>query len=110
MKYREIKKAIPQTTEARPQVQETVRSILEKVHQEGDRAIAYYEKKFDQYEPETFLFQRKKPPLQKINCPVILLMKLIIPLRELHHLPGFKETVLLNLKRSYTPAKLSVKN
>jgi histidinol dehydrogenase len=53
MKYLVIKKAIRQAKADQHQVQETVRSILEKVHQEGDRALAYYEKKFDNYEPET---------------------------------------------------------
>jgi len=42
MQYRETKKATPHTNETQPQVQETVLSILKKVRQEGDRAIAYY--------------------------------------------------------------------
>ena len=43
MQYREIKKAVARTKEAQPQVQETVLSILQKIRQEGDRALAYYE-------------------------------------------------------------------
>jgi len=69
MQYREIKKANPQTIETRPQVQEAVRSILEKVREEGDRAIAYYEKKFDHYEPETFLVPEAEAVRAKDNLP-----------------------------------------
>jgi sulfopropanediol 3-dehydrogenase len=69
MKYREIKKAIPQTSETQPQVQETVLSILEKVREEGDRAIAYYEKEFDHYEPETFLVSEEEAARAKDNLP-----------------------------------------
>jgi len=69
MKHREIKKANPQTSETQPQVQEAVRSILEKVRQEGDQALAYYEKKFDQYEPETFLVSEEEAERAKDNLP-----------------------------------------
>ncbi len=65
MQYHEIKKAVPHTSETQPQVQEAVSSILEKVRQEGDRAIAYYEKKFDHYEPETFLVSEEDTCLVK---------------------------------------------
>ena len=69
MKHREIKKANPQTSETQPQVQEAVRSILEKVRQEGDQALAYYEKKFDRYEPETFLVSEEEAERAKDNLP-----------------------------------------
>ena len=69
MQYCEIKKATPRTNETQPQVQETVLSILEKVRQEGDRAIAYYEKKFDNYEPETFLISEEEAVLAKNKLP-----------------------------------------
>lgn len=69
MQYREIKKAAPHTKEAQHQVQETVSSILEKVHQEGDRALAYYEKKFDNYEPETFLVSEKETEAARKKLP-----------------------------------------
>ncbi|MBW2202447.1 MAG: histidinol dehydrogenase, partial [Deltaproteobacteria bacterium] len=69
MQYHEIKKAVPHTSETQPQVQEAVSSILEKVRQEGDRAIAYYEKKFDHYEPETFLVSEEEAVRAKDKLP-----------------------------------------
>ncbi len=69
MQYREIKKATPHTNETQPQVQATVLSILEKVRQEGDLAIVYYEKKFDHFEPETFLVSEQEAALAKSKLP-----------------------------------------
>lgn len=54
MSYREIKKADKQVELDQQKLQETVRTILGKVQREGDAAIGYYEKKFDNFEPETF--------------------------------------------------------
>jgi histidinol dehydrogenase len=55
MYYKEIKKEVPVTEADIRQLQEVVRSILEDVREEGDNAIRYYEKKFDDFEPESFL-------------------------------------------------------
>jgi len=55
MSVKELKKEVPVTEADVRQLQETVRSILEKVKKEGDEALRYYEKKFDGFEPESFL-------------------------------------------------------
>ena len=60
MYYTEIKKARPVTEEDVRQLQETVGAILQKVKKEGDHALKYYEKKFDNYEPESFLVTPKE--------------------------------------------------
>ena len=70
MYYKEIKKEVPVTEADIRQLQEVVRSILEDVRDEGDNAIRYYEKKFDDFDPESFLVtpeeaakaQSKLPP------------------------------------------------
>jgi histidinol dehydrogenase/sulfopropanediol 3-dehydrogenase len=54
MYYREIKKAKPVTEEDIRQLQRSVSAILKKVKKEGDKALRYYAKKFDKYEPATF--------------------------------------------------------
>jgi len=69
MAYREIKKAARQVEQVQQQVEETVRSILEKVRQEGDGAIAYYEKKFDNFEPETFRVSEEEAVASKAKLP-----------------------------------------
>jgi len=55
MYYTDIKKEVPVTEADIRQLQEVVRSILEDVREEGDNAISYYEKKFDDFAPESFL-------------------------------------------------------
>lgn len=69
MPYREIKSASLPPRETLPQLQDTVRSILEKVRREGDRAIAYYEKEFDHYEPETFFVSEDEAARAKDKLP-----------------------------------------
>lgn len=55
MYHRLIKKSEPVTEEDVRRLQETVSSILQQVKDEGDSALRYFEKKFDDYEPSTFL-------------------------------------------------------
>jgi len=64
MYYKEIKKAKPVTEADVRQLQVTVGEILEKVKKEGDRALEYYEKIFDNYEPGSFLI----PPEEAIKA------------------------------------------
>jgi sulfopropanediol 3-dehydrogenase len=54
MYYREIKKAKPVTEEDIRQLQRSVSAILKRVKREGDKALRYYAKRFDKYEPATF--------------------------------------------------------
>ena len=54
MSYREIKSAIAVAEEDVQQLQETVKSILSRVKTEGDSAVRYYEKEFDDFDPPSF--------------------------------------------------------
>ena len=54
MYFREIKSAVPIAEEDVQQLQETVKSILARVKAEGDKAVRYYEKEFDNYDPPSF--------------------------------------------------------
>ena len=54
MYYREIKSAVPVAEADVHQLQQTVKSILARVKTEGDAAVRYYEKKFDNFEPPSF--------------------------------------------------------
>lgn len=60
MDYQEIKKATPVSEQDVQQLRETVREIIEKVHSEGDKALRHYEKKFDHYEPDSFLISAEE--------------------------------------------------
>lgn len=55
MYYRFVKRSQPVTEQDVRQLQETVAAILDRVKHEGDSAVRHYEKKFDNYDPESFL-------------------------------------------------------
>jgi len=69
MYYKNIKKEVPVTEEDIRQLQEVVRSILEDVREEGDNAIRYYEKKFDDFDPESFLVSREEAAKAQDKLP-----------------------------------------
>ncbi len=54
MYYREIKSAVPVAEADVRQLQETVKSILARVKADGDKAVRYYEKEFDNFDPPSF--------------------------------------------------------
>jgi histidinol dehydrogenase len=54
MYYREIKSAVPVAEADVRQLQETVKSILATVKTDGDKAVRYYEKEFDSFDPPSF--------------------------------------------------------
>lgn len=55
MYYRELKSEVPVTPADVRQLQDTVQEILGRVKEEGDSALRFYSKKFDNFEPESFL-------------------------------------------------------
>jgi histidinol dehydrogenase/sulfopropanediol 3-dehydrogenase len=54
MYYRRIKRERPVPEADIRKLRRTVGGILERVKKEGDKALRYYEKKFDRFEPPTF--------------------------------------------------------
>jgi sulfopropanediol 3-dehydrogenase len=74
--FKEIKKETPTTEADIRELQETVRSILEKVKKEGDNALRYYEKKFDNYKPESFLISYEEATKAQKKLPVEVIEEL----------------------------------
>jgi len=106
MQYREIKKANPQTSETQPQVQEAVRSILEKVREEGDRAIAYYERKFDQYEPETFLVSKEEAERAKDNLPGDIVEEIDFSVKRATSFARIQRDSLVEFEKELLPGQI----
>ncbi len=69
MNYRELKKEIPVPEEDVRKLQDTVRTILERVKKEGDTALRDYEKRFDAYEPGSFLITAEQAAKAKAKLP-----------------------------------------
>ena len=69
MYYRTIKEAESVSERDVQKLQETVSSIIEKVKLEGDEALKYYEKKFDDFEPDSFLIEPEEAQKAKDELP-----------------------------------------
>jgi len=69
MYYREIKSAVPVAEADVHQLQETVKSILARVKTEGDNALRYFEKQFDNYDPPSFRISEAQAAKAKAQLP-----------------------------------------
>jgi histidinol dehydrogenase len=76
MYYREIKSAVPVAEEDVQQLQDTVKSILAKVKADGDSALRYYEKKFDNYEPPAFRISAEQAAKAAASLPAEVIEEL----------------------------------
>jgi sulfopropanediol 3-dehydrogenase len=69
MYYQKIKRERPVPEADVRRLQNTVGAILQKVKKEGDRAIRYFEKKFDSYEPRSFRVRQEEAAKAKGLLP-----------------------------------------
>jgi len=69
MNFIEVKKAVPRTEIEIENVQNAVRDIIARVKKEGDEAIRYFEKKFDNYDPPTFRVSAEEAVKAKDKLP-----------------------------------------
>ncbi len=106
MQFREIKRASHQPAkDDQYQLQETVRSILEKVRQEGDRALAYYEKKFDNYEPETFRVSEEKAEAAKHKLPEHIVEEIDLSVERATSFAWIQRESLIEFERELLPGQ-----
>ena len=71
-----IKKSEPAREEDDKQVRDLVGEILAKVKKEGDSALYYYEKKFDDYEPENIRVSKDEMAAAKGKLPLEVIEEL----------------------------------
>jgi sulfopropanediol 3-dehydrogenase len=83
MKY--LKKAIVKPKEDVRKVQDITREILEKVKAEGEAAVRYYSKKFDEWEPKSF----------KISEDEIIKTRKQLPSKEVEDIDFCQEQIRL---------------
>jgi len=76
MYYRKIKKERPVPETDVRKLQRTVSTILQRVKKEGDRALRYYEKKFDRFEPPTFRVSSAEAAKAKDKLPPEIIAEL----------------------------------
>lgn len=64
-----LKKETPQEESDRSKVQNTVKEILDKVKDQGNEAIRFYEEKFDNYSPESYRIPPEEIKAAKVKLP-----------------------------------------
>jgi len=106
MQYREIKKASKQVEEDQQELKETVRTILKKVRQEGDHAIAYYEKKFDHYEPETFLVPEEEAVASKTKLPENIVNEIDLSVEGALSFARIQKESLIEFEKELSPGQI----
>lgn len=76
MTLKRIKTANKISEQDQKALQEAVSEILKKVQKEGDSALRYYEKKFDNFEPKTFRVSRLESAKAKTRLPAEVIEEL----------------------------------
>ena len=76
MELKRIKTANKISEQDQKALQEAVSEILKKVQKEGDSALRYYEKKFDNFEPKTFRVSRTESAKAKTRLPAEVIEEL----------------------------------
>ncbi len=106
MSYHEIKKAAKQVEKDQQQVEETVRSILEKVRHEGDRAVAYYEKKFDNFEPEAFRVSGEEAAASRTKLPENIADEIDSSVERALSFARIQKESLIEFERELSPGRI----
>jgi histidinol dehydrogenase/sulfopropanediol 3-dehydrogenase len=106
MYYREIKSAVPVAEEDVRQHQETVKSILARVKSEGDDAVRYYEKEFDNYEPPTFRISAEQAAGAKEQLPAEVVEELDFAIEQVTAFARAQKESMVEFEKEIRPGML----
>ena len=105
MYYREIKKAKPVTEEDIRQLQRIVNAILKKVKKEGDKALRYYAKKFDKYEPTSFRVSPEDAARAKEHLSPEVIEELDFAIEQVGTFARAQRGSIVEFEKEFTPGK-----
>ena len=103
MYYRELKSAVPVAEEDVQQLQDTVKSILAKVKTEGDSALKYYEKKFDNYEPPSFRISAEQAATAAASLPAEVIEELDFAIEQVTAFARAQKDSLAEFEKEIRP-------
>jgi len=103
MYYREIKKAKPVAEEDIRQLQDSVGAILKKVRDEGDRALRYYSKKFDGFEPASFLIPPEQAAKAKEQLPADVIEELDFAIERVSAFARAQKESMVEFEKEFLP-------
>jgi sulfopropanediol 3-dehydrogenase len=103
MYYREIKSAVPVVEADVRQLQETVESILARVKTEGDGAVRYYEKKFDNFDPPSFRISEEQAAGAADQLPAEVLTELDFAIEQVTAFARAQKESLVEFEKEIRP-------
>ena len=106
MSYREIKSAVAVAEEDVQQLQKTVKSILSKVKTDGDSAIRYYEKKFDDFDPPSFRISEEEAAKAGEELPVEVIEELDFAIEQVTAFARAQKDSMVEFEKEIRPGML----
>jgi histidinol dehydrogenase len=103
MYFREIKSAVPVAEEDVQQLQETVKSILARVKTEGDDAVRYYEKEFDDYDPPSFRIGEKQAAAAMEQLPAEVVEELDFAIEQVTAFAQAQKESMVEFEKDIRP-------
>ncbi len=103
MYYREIKSAVPVAEEDVHQLQETVKSILARVKTKGDKAVRYYEKEFDNYDPPSFRISEEQAARAVEQLPAEVVEELDFAIEQVTAFARAQKDSLVEFEKDIRP-------
>jgi histidinol dehydrogenase/sulfopropanediol 3-dehydrogenase len=103
MYYREIKSAVPVAEADVHQLQETVKSILARVKTEGDGAVRYYEKEFDNYDPPSFRISEEQAAKAAEQLPAEVVEELDFAIEQVTVFARSQKDSLVEFEKDIQP-------
>ncbi|MEX1347057.1 MAG: histidinol dehydrogenase [Desulfobacterales bacterium] len=106
MTYREIKSAVAVAEEDVQRLQKTVKSILSKVKTDGDSAIRYYEKKFDDFDPPSFRISEEEAAKAGEELPVEVIEELDFAIEQVTAFARAQRDSMVEFEKEIRPGML----
>ena len=106
MSYREIKSAVAVAEEDVQQLQKTVKSILSKVKTEGDSAVRYYEKKFDDFDPPSFRISEEQAAKAAEELPAEVVEELDFAIEQVTAFARAQRDSMVEFEKEIRPGML----
>ena len=106
MSFREIKSAVAVAEEDVQQLQKTVKSILSGVKTEGDSAVRYFEKEFDDFDPPSFRISEEQAAKAGEHLPVEVVEELDFAIEQVTAFARAQRDSMVEFEKEIRPGML----
>ena len=103
MYYRTLKEAKPVAEEDVTHLRETVTSILKEVERKGDRAVRYFEKKFDNFDPPSFRIASEQAAEARDELPIDVIEELDFAISQVSAFAQAQKESIVEFDREIGP-------